>query len=115
MIEYREAVELAADITDNAIAFLASGIKLKSPDYPVFVFNTLTHDRLDACELYLPREAASGYSLFDENGAEYPLGILSSEGDGAVKAVFTAKVPALGYSVFYLNPYLQSVAKTCVM
>ena len=75
MIEYREAVELAADIVDRVIAFLASGVKLEQrPGTPIFVFNPLTHDRKDVCEALLP----------------------SGE-----KTVFTATVPALGYTVCY--------------
>ena len=76
MIEYREAVELAAACVDNALAFLASGVKLSEGQgsNPVIVFNPLTHDRKDVCEVMLP-----------EGG----------------KAVFTAKLPALGYAVFY--------------
>jgi len=74
MIEYREAVELAADIVDRAIAFLASGVKVSGEKKPVFVFNPLTHDRVDVCEALLP--------------------------DGN-KTVFTVEVPALGYTVAY--------------
>ena len=46
MIEYREAVELAAGCVDKALAFLASGVKTQA-EHPVFVFNPLTHDRKD--------------------------------------------------------------------
>ena len=75
MIEYREAVELAAQIVDDAVAFLASGVKLSDERrLPVFVFNPLTHDRKDVCEALLP--------------------------DGQ-KTVFAANVPALGYAVCY--------------
>ena len=102
MIEYREAVELAVDIVDKAIAFLASGVKLSQKELPVFVFNPLTQGREDACEVMLPAYAAQGYALFDENGKEYPFSILESNEKGA-KAVFTARVPALGYAVFYLK------------
>jgi len=49
MIEYREAVELAADIVDRATAFLASGVK-RSDENSVVVFNPLTHDRKDYVE-----------------------------------------------------------------
>ena len=97
MIEYREAVELAVQIVDRAIAFLASGVKLSEKELPVFVFNPLTHDRKDICEAQLPDYAKEGYALFDENGKEFPFSLR----DG--KAVFAASIPAMGYAVFYLK------------
>jgi len=71
MIEYREAVELAADCVDKAIAFLASGVKTQA-DRPVFVFNPLTHDRKD----FVPalgravNVPALGYAVFTPEESE---------------------------------------------
>ena len=65
MIEYREAVELAAACVDGAAAFLASGVKTQAEE-PVFVFNPLTHGRKD----FVPalgravRVPALGYAVF---------------------------------------------------
>ncbi|MCL2446762.1 MAG: hypothetical protein FWD06_08355 [Oscillospiraceae bacterium] len=101
MIEYREAVEIAAEIADNAIAFIASGVQ-HSEASPVFVFNPLTHPRKDACEAMLPAWAKEGYALFDENGKAHAFSILS-ETDEQIRAVFTAEVPALGYALFSLK------------
>jgi len=73
MIEYREAVELAADCVDRAVAFIASGVETQA-DHPVFVFNPLTHDRRDFVPA-LSRAVnvpALGYAVFtqEETGIE---------------------------------------------
>jgi len=102
MIEYREAVELAAQCVDRAVAFLASGVRVQEEGEPVFVFNPLTHPRADACQALLPAYAAEGCALFDEKGAQAPFSVLES-GPKGVRAVFTAQAPALGYAVYYLK------------
>jgi len=109
MIEYREAVEIAVECVDRAIAFLASGVELKEKELPVFVFNPLTHERKDACEALLPAYAKEGYALFDENGKQYDFGVVS-ETDKQMRVVFTADVPALGYALFYLKTAEGSTA-----
>lgn len=106
MIEYREAVELAADVADRAIAFIASGVKLGREEYPVFVFNPHTWDRTEPCEVSLPlAKGAGNYILVDSTGREYPLQKCEDKkgSDGLTKAVFIPKVPAMGYSVYYLK------------
>ncbi|MCL2194945.1 MAG: hypothetical protein FWB76_03240 [Oscillospiraceae bacterium] len=108
MIEYREAVEIAAEIVDNTIAFLASGVS-HSEAAPVFVFNPLTHPRKDCCEVMLPAYAKTGYALFDEHGTEHPFSVLSEHGEH-LRAVFTADVPALGYALFNLKTTQGSTA-----
>jgi len=101
MIEYREAVEIAAEIVDKAIAFIASGVK-HSEATPVLVFNPLTQPRKDACEAILPAYAKAGYALFDDAGREHAFSVLSEHGE-QVRVVFTAEVPALGYALFSLK------------
>lgn len=106
MIEYREAAELAADMINRSIVFIASGVKLSSGDYPVFVFNPHTWDRAEPCEVNLPLEKdAEHYSMVDADGKEYPLQTLEYEesSSGLTKAVFVPEVPAMGYTVYYLN------------
>ena len=70
MIEYREAVELAAQIVDKAVAFLASGVK--AGGNPVFVFNPLTHDRRDfvAALGRAVKVPALGYAVFTPESDE---------------------------------------------
>jgi alpha-mannosidase len=106
MIEYREAVELAADIVDRATKFIASGVQLSKKDFPVFVFNPHTWDRTEPCEVNLPLvKGASKYALIDSNGNEYPLQPSESEKhtNSLTRAVFIPKVPAMGYGVYYLK------------
>lgn len=106
MIEYREAAELAADIVDRAVQFIASGVQLSQKHHPVFVFNPHTWDRTEPCEVYLPlNKGVACYMLADANGNEYPLQQCEEKAcpDGLTKALFVPKVPAMGYSVFYLK------------
>ena len=66
MIEYREAVELAANIVDSAVAFIASGVNVQGAGEPVFVFNPLTHSRRDYVEALGKTVSvpALGYAVF---------------------------------------------------
>ncbi|MCL2508904.1 MAG: hypothetical protein FWF05_06985 [Oscillospiraceae bacterium] len=102
MIEYREAVELAVTAVNSAAAFLASGVKLEKGDVPVFVFNPHPWERKENCEVALPAYADGGYALFDDKGREYGIQV-TEKADGAVKAVFTPKAPAMGYAAYLLK------------
>ncbi len=102
MIEYREAVELAADVVNKAIAFLASGVKLEEKELPIFVFNPHTWQRKDKCRILLPEYAAQGYALFDEKGNEYDFTVTGKK-KKSLKSVFIPDVPAMGYAVYYLK------------
>lgn len=100
MIEYREALELAADIVNRAAVFLASGAKIKAGEMPYFIFNPHTWARCEPCEILLPEYACKGHSLYDEKGREYRLQAVDSD---SKKGVFIPKVPALGYAVYILK------------
>ncbi len=103
MIEYREALELAADIVDKATKFLASGVKAKEGEEPVIVFNPHTWEREEPCEVLLPAYVKDGgYALFDSEGMRFDFDLLCEEEDG-VSVIFIAKAPALGYSSYYLR------------
>lgn len=109
MVEYREAAELAADVVRRAAAYLASGVKLTQKGAPVFVFNPHTWERTDPCEVCLPMKKSSrGYCLVDGKGAVYPLQETAGpHPEGMKRVVFQPKVPAMGYSVFYLRENAQ--------
>ncbi len=101
MIEYREVVELAADIIRNATAFLASGVETPDGEKAYVVFNSHTWDRTDKIEVNIDAEYAQGCEFIGCDGERYCASIV--EKGGKYKAVFTAKVPAFGYSTFIIK------------
>ncbi len=112
MIEYREAVELAAQIVNNAIAFLASGVKTPQGETAYVVFNSHAWDRTDKIEVSVDKEYADGCSFEDSKGRSYDAVVISKSGE--YKAIFTAEVPALGYETFIVKKAeLQCVNDAC--
>ena len=65
----------------------------------VVVNNSLEQERSSAVEVDLVGEDIEFINVFDESGDEYPCQLVNKSRTGA-KAVFVAKVPALGYKVF---------------
>ncbi len=98
MIEYREAVELAAEIIRNAIEFLASGIKTPEGETAYVIFNPHAWDRADKIEIKVNEEYANGCEFISSDGEKYCATVIES--NGTYKAVFTARVPAFGYETF---------------
>lgn len=112
MIEYREALELAAEIIDQSVAFLQSGVALTQVEFPVFVFNPHTWARQEPCEALLPAFAKEGgWALFDTQGGQYAFDCVGETAQG-VRALFCPKAPALGYQVYYLRK-AQTAKKCC--
>lgn len=105
MIEYREAVELAGDVADRAVAYLASGVQFEEGEgYPVVVFNPHPFARKDACSIRLPSFAAAGsWAMVDDKGDTFTVDILGQNDDKTVNAVFVPEVPPLGYATYYLR------------
>ncbi len=103
MIQYRETVELAADIVNRATSFLASGVKTGGDGVHYCVFNPHAWARRDRCIVSVPEEYADGCSLTDCDGNEYPLTVTGKKTKNGVWAVFTADIPACGYKTFRLN------------
>lgn len=110
MIEYREAVELAAEIVNKAICFLASGIEAKENEKHYYLFNSHLWKRTDVCEITLPLECENkSFVMVDVDEKEIPLQLIGKTIDGsAMKGVFTATIPALGYSTFILKEVNRS-------
>ncbi len=98
MIEYREAVDLAAEIIRNATAFLASGIKTPENEIVYVIFNPHAWERTDKIEVDIDAEYAEGCEFINSNGERYHADIVN---DGKfLKAVFTARIPSFGYETF---------------
>ncbi len=101
MIEYREAIELAADIIRNATEFLASGVKTPDGEKAYVVFNPHAWDREDKIEINIDGEYSNGCEFISSDGEKYSAKVLK---DGeSFTAVFTAKVPAMGYETFIIK------------
>ncbi len=104
MIQYREAVELAAEIVKKSTAFLASGIKHDRKGLPLVVFNSHPWPRQEPCRLKIQLEKdASAYVLRGSDGKEYGLQEVYKDSDGNSSIVFNPKVKGLGYASFYLE------------
>ncbi len=87
MIEYREAVDLAADVLRRATAYLAAGV---ADEPSLVVFNPLAWARAnEPCVFDLPKDFAG---IHDSDGNEVPYAPL-----GKGKAVFLPEGPATGY------------------
>ncbi len=101
MIEYREAAELAAEIIRNAVNFLASGVKTPEGETAYIIFNPHTWERTDKIEINVDNCYADGCEFINSDGEKFSADIIK-EGS-ANKAVFIAKVPALGYETFIIR------------
>ncbi len=94
MIEYREAIELAAEIVKNATEFLASGVKTAANETAYVIFNPHSWKRIDRIEVEIGKDFADGCEFTDSTGKKYSADIING------KAVFTAEIPAFGYETF---------------
>jgi len=109
MIEYREAVELAAEVIDKSVAFLASGVDLPENELPILVFNPHSWARKDPCIAQLPAYAKDGaWALYDGAGNAYAFDLLRETADG-ILVQFLPKAPALGYAVYTLKAAEKAV------
>ncbi|MBQ5972557.1 MAG: hypothetical protein IJL69_00005, partial [Oscillospiraceae bacterium] len=107
MIEYREAVELAADVLARAAGYIAAGAAAADGSVPVAVFNPHAWERREPVEarVLLP-ERPERYTLRDSDGAPVRFAVVScEEKDGGFAAVirFVCSAPAMGYTVCTLR------------
>ena len=95
MIEYREAVELAADVLRRATAYIAKGVAEQGKPSLV-VFNPLAWSRAgEPCFFDLPKGFGG---IVDAEGKEVPYAKINDE-----KGVFLAASPSLGYQTYSLT------------
>ncbi len=106
MIEYREAVELAFDITQKAIDFLSSGITLENGEKAYAVFNTHAWKRNDTVKVEIDEKYADGCEFCDSKGNTYPASVI--EENGKTYACFTACVDSLGYETYTIKKALKN-------
>ncbi|HRT82398.1 MAG TPA: glycoside hydrolase family 38 C-terminal domain-containing protein, partial [Oscillospiraceae bacterium] len=104
MIQYREAVDLAAEIVKKSTTFIASGIRHEQKGMPIVVFNPHPWQRQDTCQLKIRLEKdASAYVLIGTDGKEYGLQEICRDSDGKSLISFMPKIKGLGYASFYLE------------
>jgi hypothetical protein len=111
---FREALELAAGVRDNAASFLAAHVDTASAaprgiDFvkPIVVFNPLGWTRTSPAFTPWIMETTGGYMLVDAQGREVPMDVNTVRTAGwddlEMRHVFTAQdVPPMGYAVYYL-------------
>ncbi len=110
MIEYRESVELAAEIVQNAIDFLASGIKTESGEKAYTVFNPHSWSRKDVIKVKIDEKYSDGCEFTDSEGNIYPATVENKNGE--ITATFTASVPSFGYETYVIKQAcLNEIAK----
>ncbi len=109
MIEYREAAELAAEIIKNAVDFLASGVKTPQGETAYIIFNPHTWERTDKIEVNVSDCYADGCEFINSDGEKITADIIKE--NDINKAIFTAKIPALGYETFIINATKENSTK----
>ncbi len=98
MIEYKEAVDIAAEIVKNSAAFLSSGIRSAVCGESVIVFNPHLFKRKDVCTFTLPEKYRNGCSVLSADGK-----IIKVCAVGNKQAQFVADVPAFGFHTYTLQ------------
>ena len=107
MIEYREAVELAADILEKASRYVASCVGKGEDGVPVVVFNPHTWQRKEPINAVVQlQQRPERYLMKDPEGNVVSYRVVScEEAEGGYKATlrFSPTVPALGYAAYSLS------------
>lgn len=107
MIEYREAVDLAADVLNRATQYITSCVGKKDSEVPVIVFNPHTWERQEPVEARVTlEERPERWLLKDPDGKPVSFRVVScKEENGKFEAVlrFTSAVPAFGYAAYVLS------------
>ena len=116
---YREALDLATGVEENALSYLThrmdtAGAKRAPRDgFALVVFNSLSWSRTDVCRarVALDGPLASGFKLIDEGGHTAPCQLTAraaEDGTPWAEIAFVATdVPSLGYRTYYLEPASQ--------
>jgi alpha-mannosidase len=113
---YREALELASEVEERALAYIAgradtaSGRRAPRDGIALVVFNSLNWTRTDVCRarVSLQGTLAEGFRITADNGRTVPCQITARSAEGepswADVVFIAAGVPSLGYRTFYVGP-----------
>ncbi|MBR5519876.1 MAG: hypothetical protein IKU55_04075, partial [Clostridia bacterium] len=111
MIEYREAVELAAEICERASKYIAAHVCKDAGKRAVVLFNPHTWDRAEHTELTLKNDKPmGGLMVTDANGEAVRAEVVAERAvDGGYEAdlLLYTTVPACGYVVCYVEEMPQ--------
>lgn len=93
-----EAVRIADETLKDSIETLAERIKFSGKGIPIAVFNSLSWDRTDLVKVKVPKRLMpQNPVIVSPDGQEkLPVQVAGDE------ALFLAKVPSMGYKVYYL-------------
>jgi len=93
-----EALRIADDILKGSVRALAERIKFSGNGIPIVVFNSLSWDRTDLVKIKVPKHAIPrNPTVISAGGQEKsPVQVAGDE------VLFLAKVPSIGYRVYYL-------------
>src|SRR5205814_354489 len=97
------AMNQFAGVLTSATEGIASALDTQSKGHPIVVYNPLNIPREDVVEATVPftddEVAKATIRVLGPDGREVP-SQLGREDDGAVKVLFLAKVPSVGYAVY---------------
>jgi alpha-mannosidase len=106
----READQINETLLQAALGSIAGAIRLRpSQAIPVVVFNPSSWDRKDVvtCDLPIPRDKRAQLAIADGTGKVVPhqadRGAAASVQPDAMRLVFCAEVPSLGYATYYVT------------
>jgi alpha-mannosidase len=94
-----EALRIADDVLKGSVRALAERVKFSQNGIPIVVFNSLSWDRTDLVKIKVPNRAIPrNPTVISADGKEKsPVQVAGDE------VLFLAKVPSIGYSVYYLG------------
>ncbi len=98
MIEYKEAVDIAAEIVKKSAQFLSSGIQSAVCGENVIVFNPHLFKRKDICTFTVPEKYINGCEVISADGKKIKVCSIGNR-----QAQFVADVPAFGFHSYTLQ------------
>jgi alpha-mannosidase len=94
----KEALKIADDVLKSSVRTLAERIKLSENGIPIVVFNSLSWDRTDLVKIKVPKRVIPRNPIVISAGDQEK----SAVQVGGDEVLFLAKVPSMGYRVYYL-------------
>ncbi|HEX8335824.1 MAG TPA: glycoside hydrolase family 38 C-terminal domain-containing protein, partial [Pyrinomonadaceae bacterium] len=94
-----------ASVLTSATESIVGGMDTRAKGTAVVVYNPLNVEREDVVEVEVGFSGGDpwGVSVFDARGVEVPAQIVGGWGN-AIKVIFLARVPPVGYAVYDLRP-----------
>ena len=106
------AMNMFADIIENASGSIVAGMDTTAEGRPVVVFNPLSiarEDPVQATIAYPDGEVPSAVEVFGSDGKPVPAQVLSATKD-SLEVLILAEVPSCGFAVFDVRPGIATPA-----